>query len=286
MTAREEGFLLLTSSLGDAQRKRLTFRQFRELIQRSKAHPALHNAETVTLEDMASMGFDREMSERTVGLFQEKDRMKAYLRLAKKNGCSLVALSNPHYPEILTQRLDMDAPTVLWAKGDLSLLEKPAIALVGSRDLYAENLHFARQVGKLTAENGFLLISGNARGADQEAQTACIAHGGKVICVVADSLTDKRTDSNILYLSEDSFDLHFSAQRALKRNRIIHSLGTATFVAQSNHGKGGTWNGTVHNLKRTLSPVFCFDDGSAAMAEYRKMGARLITMEQLPEIIK
>ena len=286
MTAREEGFLLLTSSLGDQLRKPLTFRQFRELIQRSKTQPNLRNAETVTLEDMAAMGFDREMSERAVGLFNEKDRMKGYLRLAKKNGCSLVALSNPRYPEILTQRLNMDAPTVLWAKGDLSLLERPVLALVGSRDLYAENLHFARQVGRLAAEKGFVLVSGNARGADQEAQTACIAHGGKVICVVADSLTDKRTDPNILYLSEDSFDLPFSATRALKRNRIIHSLGAATFVAQSNHGKGGTWNGTVHNLKRTLSPVICFQDGSSAMAEYQKMGARLITMEQLPEIIK
>ena len=286
MTAREEGFLLLTSHLGDLGRKPLTFRQFRELILRSMNYPALHGASTVTMEDMARMGFDRAMAERTVRLFSEKDRMKAYLRLAKKNGCSLVALSNPSYPEILTQRLAMDAPTVLWAKGDLSLLGKPAIALVGSRDLYLENLQFARQVGSLAAENGYVLISGNARGADQEAQAACIAHGGKVISVVADGLTDKRSDPSILYLSEDSFDLEFSSHCALKRNRIIHSLGSATFVAQSDYGKGGTWSGTYNNLKRNLSPVICFNDGSAAMAQYQKMGARLITMEQLPETIK
>ena len=284
MTAREEGFLLLTSSLGDHQRKSLTFRQFRELIQRSKAHPALRNATTVTMEDMAAMGYDRKMAERVVGLFAEKERMNGYLRMAKRNGCALVALSNPHYPESLIQ-LDMDAPTVLWAKGDLSLLEKPAIALVGSRNLYAENMGFARQVGRLSAEKGYVLVSGNARGADQEAQAACVAHGGKVICVVADGLTDKRTDPNILYLSEDSFDLEFSSQRALKRNRIIHSLVCATFVAQSDYGKGGTWSGTINNLKRNLSPVICFRDGSAAMAEYQKMGAKLITTEQLPEIL-
>lgn len=285
MTAREEGFLLLTSHLGDIGRKPLTFRQFRELIIRSMNYPALHGASAVTMEDMAQMGFRQDMAERTVALFAEKDRMKAYLRLAKKNGCKLVALSNPRYPGQLHLRLDMDAPTVLWAKGDLSLLGKPAIALVGSRDLNIENLRFAREVGRLAAKKGHVLISGNARGADQEAQESCIACGGEVISVVADGLTDKRMDPNILYLSEDSFDLEFSARRALSRNRIIHSLGSATFVAQSDYGKGGTWSGTYNNLKHNLSPVVCFDDGTAAMAQHQKMGARLITLEQLPEII-
>lgn len=283
MTAREQGFLLLTSSLGDPLRKPLTFHQFRTLILRAKKLPAMREASTVTMENMAQMGYDQAMAERVVRLFSEKDRMAAYLRRAKKHGCSLVALTNPCYPAVLPERLDMDTPTVLWAKGDVSLLQKPAVALVGSRNLRLENLRFAREAGRQAARNGYVLVSGNARGADQEAQNACLEHGGQVISVVADSLADHRSDPNVLYLSEDSFDLDFSSRRALRRNRIIHSLGIITFVAQSDFGKGGTWDGTMKNLQKGYSPVYCFCDGSPAAEAFAHRGATPITIEQLPD---
>ena len=171
----------------------------------------------------------------------------------------------------------MDCPTVLWGKGDLSLLFQPGIALVGSRDLDPENFVFARSVGRYAAENGFVLISGNARGADRAGQEAALAAGGKVVSVVADKLTDKKSDPNILYLSEDSFDLPFANHRALNRNRIIHSLGARTYVAQCNLGHGGTWDGTTKNLQHGWSPVYCFDDGSDASRELQNQGAELVT---------
>lgn len=286
MTTREQGFLLLTSSLGDPQRKSLSLHQFRTLILRSKKYPNLRNATTVTLEDMAAMGYDRKMAERVVYLFSQREQMLRYVKAGEKQGCSLVGLTNPHYPVRLAYRLDMDTPTVLWAKGDKTLLQKPAIALVGSREGREENMEFAHQVGRLAAKLGYVLVSGNARGADRTAQNACLAAGGQVISVVADRLTEQTADKNILYISEDGFDLPFSSRRALLRNRIIHALGEKTFVAQSEYGRGGTWDGTVKNLRHGWSPVYCFHDGSRAAGELGTMGACLIAASEIKAAIQ
>jgi predicted Rossmann fold nucleotide-binding protein DprA/Smf involved in DNA uptake len=178
----------------------------------------------------------------------------------------------------------LEAPGVLWAKGDPELLQRPAIALVGSRDLNEGNLDFARQVGAAAAQQGYVLVSGNARGADRAAQDSCLEQAGCVISVVSDRLDKYPLQNRILYLSEEGYDLAFSPARALQRNRIIHSLGNKTFVAQCALGKGGTWSGTVKNLQAAWSPVFCFCDGSAASLELEQRGAMLVDLPALHKI--
>ena len=169
----------------------------------------------------------------------------------------------------------------MWAKGDLSLLDTPAIALVGSRELNPRNQEFAREAGRQAALQGLTLVSGNARGADKTAQNACLKAGGRVISVVADSLASHKPKENMLYLSENGFEEEFSSQRALSRNRCIHALGRIVFVAQAQLHKGGTWDGSVKNLRFGWSPVFCFRDGSPAMEGLTQMGAELVEKENL-----
>ena len=142
---------------------------------------------------------------------------------------------------------------------------------------------FAREVGRQAARQGYTLVSGNAKGADQAAQEACLEAGGRVISVIADSLQDKEEREGLLYLSLDSFDAPFSPARALHRNRVIHALGQLTFVAQCSQGTGGTWDGTVTNLRQSLSPVFCFQDGTAATEALQSMGAWGISREDLQD---
>jgi predicted Rossmann fold nucleotide-binding protein DprA/Smf involved in DNA uptake len=217
-------------------------------------------------------------------MLEETDLLEHYLHRAERLGCVPISRVSEQYPRILKQRLGQEAPGCLWAKGDLSILDTPMVALVGSRDIGTENKAFAAEAGRQAALQGYTLVSGNARGADRAAQSACLKAGGKVISVVADSLAQKTLQSRVLYLSEDDFDEEFSAQRALSRNRIIHCLGEKTFVAQSDLEKGGTWDGTVKNLRHNWSPVFCFDDGSEAISQLSQMGGNLTYMEELTDI--
>ena len=284
MTAREAGFLLLTSNLGNPDRQVLTTAQLRTLGQRMQTMPRPAEDRDLAAEDLAALGYSQTMAHRILALLEETELLHHALRRAERLGCIPVSRVSENYPAVLKQRLGLEAPGCLWAKGDLTLLGTPMIALVGSRDIQPENKAFAAEVGRQAAAQGYTLISGNARGADRTAQSACLKAGGRVISVVADSLAQKTLQNRVLYLSEEDFDAEFSAQRALRRNRIIHALAEKTFVAQSNLGFGGTWDGTVKNLKNNWSPVFCFADGREATAELSQMGAYTVTMTDLQNL--
>lgn len=280
MTSREEGFLLLTCHFGNPDRKILTTAQLRILAARVTGRHTPESGE-LTWQDIASLGYDTAFSQRIAGLLAEKNLMGQYLTRGEKAGCVPITRVSQDYPLILRQRLGLDSPGCLWAKGKLDILRTPGIALVGSRELRPQNREFAAAVGRHAAEKGLVLISGNARGADRTAQEACLAAGGQVIAVVADELMGHSERENLLYISESGFEEPFSSQRALSRNRCIHALGQTVFVAQAELVKGGTWNGTAKNLRFGWSPVLCFRDESPASRELEQMGAYLIDQEDL-----
>jgi predicted Rossmann fold nucleotide-binding protein DprA/Smf involved in DNA uptake len=221
------------------------------------------------------------MIRRILGLLEDLPLLRRYHANGWQADCTPITRVSEGYPVILRKRLGLESPGVLWAKGDMSLLEKPKISLVGSRDIEKPNADFAAAVGREAARQGYVLVSGNARGADRAAQDSCLDNGGEVIAIVADELAKYAPQGHILYLSEDGFDLPFSTQRALSRNRLIHCMGLRTFVAQCGYQRGGTWDGTVKNLRFGWSPVHCFRDGSPAANLLQDMGAEGVELDEL-----
>ena len=284
MTGAERGFLLLTSHLGDPDRPVLTVAQFRTLADRMIHADCVPEERDLQMADLLSLGYGREKAGRILRLLQEEDLLHHYISRGKRLDCVPVTRVTEQYPLLLRQRLGQDSPGTLWAKGDLSLLTLPAISLVGSRELRPENHAFAQAVGRHAASQGLVLVSGNARGADRAAQDACLEEGGRVICIVADELWKHPLRERVLYLSEEDYDSPFTAQRALSRNRCIHTLGRMVFVAQSGQQKGGTWDGTAKNLRFGWSSVACYRDGSEAMVQLEQMGAYLVGMEDLQDM--
>lgn len=284
MRAAEQGFLLLTSDFGDANRKVLTDTQLRVLTQRMQAMSPEDAKGEVTVEVLIALGYGKIMAERIVSLLNDTSLLEYYLGKGQRHGCYVLSRISEGFPQILRQRLNLECPGCLWIKGDLTVLQGKKIALVGSRDINPQNKAFAEAVGIQAARQGYTLVSGNARGADKIAQNACLANGGRVISVVADSLIEHKEEENVLFISEGGFNNSFSSQRALHRNRIIHALVDKTFVAQTDFGKGGTWSGTVSNLKNRWSPVFCFDDNYIGTKELIQMGATPISVNDLADI--
>ena len=283
MTELEKGFALLTSHLGDPQRPVLTTHQFRTLADRmGQAQMPMEDRE-LTVSDLVALGYGKAFAARILRLLSEEDLLQYYLARGQRLGCVPVTRVTESYPLILRKRLGQDSPGILWMKGDEALLSRPAISLVGSRELHPENRVFAQAVGMHAARQGLVLVSGNARGADREAQESCLAAGGRVISIVADELWKHPVRKNLLYVSEEGYDSPFTAQRALSRNRCIHALGRMVFVAQSDLKKGGTWDGTARNLRAGWSSVACFRDGSEASRELEQLGAYLIGVEDLKD---
>ena len=273
MTGAQRGFLLLTGFLGDSTEKPLTVAQFRELTYRCQAMEKPVQERELEEKDLLALGCDQAFAQRVLHLLSRQEQLDWYLNKAENAGCIPVTRISEHYPNRLHKALGADAPACLWMKGDLSVLERSRISLVGSRELHPQNREFARKLGQQAAQEGYALVSGNARGADREAQDGCLSAGGFVICVVADPLEEHPLRERVLYVAEEGFDIPFSSHRALSRNRIIHGLSDKTFVAQCTLGKGGTWSGTKYNLRHNLSDLYVFADGSDAQQELRAMGA-------------
>ena len=272
MTGPERGWLLLCADLGDG-RKPMTLPQIRVLRARMQAEPPPADpARPVNAGDLRRLGYDWQTADRIARLLDREGELDAYLSLGAQAGACPLTRISPAYPARLEGRLGSEAPAVLFYKGDLSCLEGPAAAVVGSRDLTAAGAAFARQAGELIARSGWTLISGNARGADQSAQAACLAAGGRVACFVPGDLGPMPLQKNVCWISEQGWHLPFAPYRALRRNLFIHAMGELTVAAQTGTA-GGTWSGCMENLRRSLSPLYVHRDGSAGAEDLIARGA-------------
>ena len=274
MTAAEKGILMLCCRLGDEDAVTMTPKQFHGLRRRLHNWAQPTDSGELTAEFLCGLGLPAAAAERILGLLDRQSRLDRYLEAAEQLGIHVVTRLSPVYPGVLEQRLGQSAPPVLFFKGDMRLLEGPWVSLVGSRKLEKHGRMVAERIGSLAFREGYVLVSGGAHGADQTAQRASLDRGGRILVFTPERLTEQPEEERVLYCSEDGFEVEFSPARALNRNRLIHALGEKTFVAQCGFERGGTWRGSIENLKNGYSPLYVMSDGSAGMEGLLRAGAR------------
>lgn len=242
----------------------LSLAQARELSRRARAAGIGEEDpfRDVTVKDVRRLGYSEYEAGHIVSLLGRERQLDGYLLAAEKADVAVITRLDARFPQRLREQLGARCPAALFCRGDLRLLQRPCISVVGSRHLAQPGAQFAAQAGCLAAKEGFTLCSGDAMGADRTAQEACLRDGGSVLIFPATELVYCPARENVLYAAEGGFELGFSAQRALGRNRFIHAMGEKTLVAQTGFGKGGTWSGSLDNLQHEYSPLFVFDDGS------------------------
>lgn len=283
MTRPELLEVLLASHLGDTSRKVLTPKQTGILMDAWNTVRKEDPAFPMTLANLRPFGVTPTIFTKAQELFSQEAQVLDYVHKAEALGLRCLTYQSPDYPQVLKDRMGADAPRVLWAVGEMELLGKPMISVVGSRNLAPENDVFAETVGEQTARAKAVLVTGGAAGADTRGWIGALNEGGKVILVLPDAFREVHArQENHLFLWEDSFDLPFSGPRALSRNHVIHALGRVVFVAQTSAGRGGTWSGSRHNLLHGYSPVFCMRDGTPGAAALEALGAKLIGTNEIP----
>ena len=242
----------------------LSLAQARELSRRARAAGIGEEDpfRDVTVKDVRRLGYSEYEAGHIVLLLGRERQLDGYLLAAEKADVAVITRLDARFPQRLREQLGARCPAALFCRGDLRLLQRPCISVVGSRHLASPGAQFAAQAGRLAAREGFTLCSGDAMGADRTAQEACLRGGGSVLIFPATELVYCPARENVLYAAEGGFELGFSAQRALGRNRFIHAMGEKTLVAQTGFGKGGTWSGSLDNLQHEYSPLFVFDDKS------------------------
>jgi DNA processing protein len=162
----------------------------------------------------------------------------------------LHALTKDHvdYPASLTSL--PDAPQILYARGNLALLQpNPSVALVGTRtptDFAARALHrLAYRLGS----QGITVISGMASGSDDAAHRGCLEAGGPTIAVLGCALdcienpekqqmADAILNANGLLISEYPMGTQSTAFQLIRRNWIIAHLARGVICGQASETGG------------------------------------------------
>ena len=76
-----------------------------------------------------------------------------------------------------------DPPAVLWVRGDVALLERPGIAVVGTRHPTPYGVGMAEMLSRDLANRRMTILSGMARGVDSAAHKGALDAGGKTVAV-------------------------------------------------------------------------------------------------------
>jgi DNA processing protein len=174
----------------------------------------------------------------------------------------LITVLNPAYPSLLKSSLGRShIPPILFFMGDLELLARQTIAIIGSRNASESSLAFTRMVAQYLSQQGANVISGNARGVDRTAYegatstddgytTLVLPHGiHKLSKTQMRDLQPRIEAGNVLLLSQFHPDAQWVVSRAMERNNVVTGLAQVVIVAESD-SKGGTWEGANGALKQ------------------------------------
>ena len=98
MTGAEKGFLLLTSQLGDPDRRPLTVAEFRDLTRRITQLTVRQRSGHVSVRELVSVGYSEAFAWQVVSLLQGEKLLEYYLLQAKKAGCIPITRASENYP--------------------------------------------------------------------------------------------------------------------------------------------------------------------------------------------
>ncbi|MGB0525748.1 MAG: DNA-processing protein DprA [Flammeovirgaceae bacterium] len=166
---------------------------------------------------------------------------------AEKNGVTILSYHHQDYPERL--RHVIDAPLILYAKGNIHLNAVKVISIVGTRKATAYGLDLTNQlVEQLAAYSDLLVVSGLAYGIDICAHRKCVQLGIPTIGVLANGLdtiypkthaaTAQKMQLHGGLITENRLGTLPDAPKFPERNRIIAGMSDAVIVVEAAR-KGG-----------------------------------------------
>lgn len=222
----------------------------------------------------------------------------------RMSGVQIVPMTSPRYPPSLLNLTD--PPPLVFLLGDRSLLERPAVAVVGSRMATDLGRRSAETIARNLAAAGVVVVSGMARGIDGAAHRGALSAKGGTVGVLGTGIGVVYPSSNRdlfqsirrtgllvseFLPSEKGLPHHFP-----KRNRIIAALSRAVIVVEAGHRSGALITvehaldlgreifavpGSVEN-KRALESNRLLRDGAQVLTEPR--GAFETMKHLFPEV--
>lgn len=223
--------------------------------------------------------------------------IEAELKAAKAAKAQLLCLGSADFPDALNDL--NDAPPMLWAIGDVSIIHHPTVAMVGARNCSSLGARMARGLATDLGKQGQVIVSGLARGIDTAAHmaaldtgTVAVMAGGVDVIYPAENtdLAHKIAESG-LRVSEQPMGVTPQARHFPRRNRIISGLAQAVVVVEAAAKSGSliTARDALDQGREVLAvPGHPFDARAAGCNLLIRDGATLVrsaedVIEALPQ---
>jgi len=167
--------------------------------------------------------------------------VEAALAWAARSGHHVVTLADAAYPPRLLEI--PDPPSLLYCRGDVALLARPSLAIVGSRNATPQGLSNAEQFARAFSDAGLAIASGLALGVDAAAHRGGLAGRSSTIAVLGtgvdvayparnralyDAIAERGAIVSEFALGTPAGTSHFP-----RRNRIISGLALGVLVVEA-----------------------------------------------------
>jgi DNA processing protein len=170
----------------------------------------------------------------------------------KSRGIEIICIEDEQYPTLLKEI--SDAPLILCKKGNLKNISPRAVAIDGTRTPTKGGIAVTRKLARILASEGFIIVSGLAKGIDTAAHKGAIDVNGVTIGVLGCDIQTVYPKENSqlasslcvngALVSEYPFDTQPTSVNLIQRNRIISGLSLGTIVVEANEN-----NGAIHTAR-------------------------------------
>lgn len=198
----------------------------------------------VNLKALMKMDLPSNLKRASLAAYND-DQAEIYVKRIKKQ-CQVISFFDDVYPEQLRQIYR--PPLVLFAQGDVNLLQQKIVTIVGSRMATSYSRSVLTKLVPHLVEKGWVIASGLAKGVDVMAHKAALTSEGKTIAVVGNGLNHFYPLSNYhvqeqiirrgLILSEYLPDTPPRPFRFPQRNRILAGIAQKVIVTEAQEKSG------------------------------------------------
>jgi len=203
------------------------------------------------------------------------------------DGFRVLLPRDSEYPLRALQRLGRAAPPLLFAQGNLDLLNCPALGVSGSRRSAPASLAAASDLAREAASQGWVVVSGGARGADEAAHLGAMAGAGTVVVLPTGLFQPKLRRETLrhlesgktLMLSEFPPEFGWTAGCAMQRNRLLAALSQVMVLVEP--GRQGGTGGTGRLARKLGLPLFILHSPAGlgdGAEEFLRDGAHLLSL--------
>lgn len=218
-------------------------------IQKAVNHKFWHKR-SWSLEDLLAIGLNKSQALSAAERYEQKPWILTEdpPEAIQKAGAVTITPFDREYPQLL--RETPQPPWVLYAKGNLELLKRPAVAVVGTRVPTAYGRHAAAAIAEELSATGITVVSGLAKGIDSKAHEAAMYGAGGTIAVLPTPIDSCYPPENLslfrkiaergLLLSETPIGTKLHPGQFPQRNRIIAGITVGTVVVE-----GATRSGSL-----------------------------------------